>query len=343
MASSKEMAHSESAPDFMHLGRLTQPETLSTDDGGPVATSDSEALPPALQVPPRKTRVPTPLPRVATLANTRVLAGSASNQSLFTVRSVAPSFGFGSASREAAGKVTGQTERLLGAASPGPVHILRPTVGGKHPAQRSPPMWGFSKADRFLYGYGKPEKRPGPESYNASRFALGAHQPDGRKANAPRFSMTGRARPPVDAGLSSPGPAAYLLPNSVGGKQPDARNADPPTWTMKGRDMIHKGCEPEPGREAPGPIYNVPRGIGKQPDDRVRSEPAYTIAGRSRTPVEPGLQSPGAIYNLPSAIERQVDGHKKSAPRPSFSRHSRWAQYEAELKRNSVPGPGAYG
>ena len=294
----------------------------------------------------RRTRVPTPLPRVATLASyssKRSLSGSASQQSLHAVRKSAPSFGFGTGTREQAGMISGQPERLLGASSPGPgAYMLQPSIGGKQAAARSPPVWRFNKADRFLYGYGKPDTKPGPEAYYIPSY-VGGRQPDGSRPNTPMFSIAGRARPPVEAGLNSPGPAAYLLPRSVGGAQAEARKRGAPTWTIKGRDTISKGVEPEPGWESPGAIYDVPRGIGKQPDSAVRSEPVYTIASKARTPVEAGNDAPGPIYHLPTAIERQVDARKSSAPRPTFSRYSRWAAHEAELKRNSVPGPGHYG
>ena len=101
--------------------------------------------------------------------------------------------------------------------------------------------------------------------------------------------------------------------------------------------------EPEPGVGSPGPIYTLPRGLGKQPDARLRTEPMMSIASAERTPIEPGSNSPGPIYSLPSAIDKQIDGHKHSAPRPSFSKHSRWAGLEAEQKKNTVPGPGHYG
>ena len=43
-----------------------------------------------------------------------------------------------------------------------------------------------------------------------------------------------------------------------------------------------------------------------------------------------------------NAIGRQSDSKKTTGPKSVFSRASRFAKYEAELKRNSVPGPGTY-
>ena len=42
------------------------------------------------------------------------------------------------------------------------------------------------------------------------------------------------------------------------------------------------------------------------------------------------------------AVGKQVNSAMREAPAPSFSRASRWASYEKEIKSNSTPGPGAY-
>ena len=96
------------------------------------------------------------------------------------------------------------------------------------------------------------------------------------------------------------------------------------------------------------PPYDIKGGVGQdEPSARFRSEPQWKMGGRARVPVEAGGHSPGPIYNLPTALEKQVVSKSrsegKSAPRVSMGRQSRWASHEEELKRNSVPGPGAYG
>ena len=57
-----------------------------------------------------------------------------------------------------------------------------------------------------------------------------------------------------------------------------------------------------------------------------------------------GKLSPGpfAPYNLVAAVGRQVHSKTASAPGVAFSKASRWATYEKEIKSNSTPGPGAY-
>ena len=57
-----------------------------------------------------------------------------------------------------------------------------------------------------------------------------------------------------------------------------------------------------------------------------------------------GMQSPGpaASYKTVSSMGSQVHSKTRSAPSSVFSRASRWARYEKELKANTTPGPGAY-
>ena len=240
-----------------------------------------------------------------------------------------------------------------GTQSPPPTkYTTLPPIGQKNSVGRlaAPPIWGFAKADRFLYGYGKPEQRPGPGSY-ALPPPIGAKsgsKPDPRCCgfgSATRDDVSKvfaeHARPADFTETSlSPGPAAYHLPTAIGVKQADGSKADPPHWSLGRRPKP----SPPPGSGGmPEAIYSVPRAMGKQPDSRFRNQPAWGIKGRVRPPIDPGLASPGPTYELPQALSRQVSGHKLSAPVPSFTRASRWAAYESEQKRNTVPGPGAYG
>lgn len=148
-------------------------------------------------------------------------------------------------------------------------------------------------------------------------------------------------------GTQSPGPATYLLPNSVGGKQPDGRKPDPPSWLFGGsRENRMPTAEDCMGRDTPGACQSgglLPGGIGKQPDSGHDSAPKWGFASKARTPVEAGLDTPGAKYHLDPALAKQASSKKRSAPRPTFSCHSRWAHLEREKRENSVPGPGYYG
>lgn len=291
-----------------------------------------------------------------------------SKQSLY-VKHQAPAFGFGSATREQAGMVTGQPERLLGKLSPGPaMYSLPASIGGKQPdgRKKDPPTWSMGTAGRFSYGYGKSEQRPAPGHYTLHP-SVGGKQPDGRKQDPPMYGFgTGTreqagmvsGQPERLLGKISPGPAKYLLPPSIGGKQPDGRKKDPPTWSLGARDVMHKGVTPEPGVEAPGPIYKVPAAVGPQPDGRIPNSPRYGLGASTRDTralvflgqeyqvgAAPNTPTPGpaALYYLDPGVGKQARAHKKTSPRVSFSRASRWAGHEAEAKRNTVPGPGHYG
>ena len=222
-----------------------------------------------------------------------------------------------------------------------------PPLGKRRPDKGNAPMWGFGKADRFLYGYGKPEKRPGPEEYSLPT-SFGS-KPHPTSSSLPRFGMaspctreTARkifvAEKHQRADLVckiSPGPARYSLPSNVGGKQPDGRMKDPPVYSLGGRIRDVHAVQ-----RSPGAIYPVPRAIGKQPD--IPSAPTYSMGGPNRMPDAVDI-SPGPIYDPPSAVSKQASSTKHSAPRPSFTKADRWAAHNAELRKNTVPGPGAYG
>ena len=42
-------------------------------------------------------------------------------------------------------------------------------------------------------------------------------------------------------------------------------------------------------------------------------------------------------------VASKIHGQNATSPRMSFSRYSRWADHERELRCNTVPGPGYYG
>ena len=272
-------------------------------------------------------------------------------QSLRMRQKVAPSFGFGTASRAQAGKVM---EPYPGNDSPGPVKYTLPSQLGKQPdgRKKDPPIYSMGKADRFKLT-GKLDPRPdfhevAPIIGNKGNL-IGAAEPRYGFGTASR-EQAGKVMEPYPGG-DSPGP--YIaLPKSIGGKQPDGRKKDPPNWTLKGRDgpgiSIDGPNETTAGRDAPGPKYNAARGIGKIPDSGFRTMPAYTLQSNARPPVEAGGHSPGPIYNLPSSLDKQVASNRRaaaarSAPKATFSKFSRWAHIEKEAKKNTVPGPGAYG
>ena len=270
---------------------------------------------------------------------------SASHQGL-GVRRSAPSYGFGVASRDVANKVFVSQQHTItvkyGTNSPGPVHKLHPSIGGKQPDGRKPdpPVWRFNKADRYLYGYGTPMQKPGPTTYTmrpyepskAATFGVSTRDVARKVFISQQHTLT------IRAGTQSPG-HVYNVKSCVGGKQPDGRIANAPSYSICGKAR----AKDEPGLDTPGAIYHLPRAHGAQPDSTHRSEPSWGMGGKARAKDEPGLDTPGAIYNLPSTLERQPNARIRNAPVPSFSRRSRWAELEREARHNSVPGPGYYG
>ena len=156
-----------------------------------------------------------------------------SKQSL-NVKKRAPAYGFGAATRDQANKVFVSQEHTLiamgGFDSPGPAaYVLPANIGGKQPDARKPdpPVWRFNQADRFLFGYGKPDPRPAPGAYEVQP-SIGVKQPNGKLEDRPAWGFGTATRSHTRKvfvsqdhqktdfhGVDSPGPARYTLPASV--------------------------------------------------------------------------------------------------------------------------------
>ena len=150
---------------------------------------------------------------------------------------------------------------------------------------------------------------PGPAKYNLPN-SVGGKQPDGRKADAASWSISSKARIPVEAGQDTPD--FYNLPAAVG-PQPD-------------------------GKIANAPVY----GFGTS----TREIRARTfISQEHNMGSAPFVPTPGPAgpYKLANSLGNQPSSRKATSPRVSFAKQSRWAAHERELARNTVPGPGAYG
>ena len=48
------------------------------------------------------------------------------------------------------------------------------------------------------------------------------------------------------------------------------------------------------------------------------------------------------MNTLCESVGKQIHSKTATASSAAFSKASRWASYERELKKNSTPGPGAY-
>lgn len=247
------------------------------------------------------------------------------------------------------------------------MYKLPPSVGGKQPDGRKPdpPVWAFGGADRFLYGYGKPDKKPGPDEYTPGEN-VGERQADGRRQTAPVWGFGTSTRDgqrkvfvsqqhtlTVLAGSIGPGPAQYTLPNSVGGRQPV--KADAPMWGF----TTNKRAPVEAGKDTPGPVYHIPPVVGPQPDGRFVNAPLFGFGASTRdvrskvfisneamNGMPPNVPTPGPAapgVHLNPGLGTQANSAFATSPRCRFAKESRWRQHEKELRSNTVPGPGAYG
>ena len=126
---------------------------------------------------------------------------------------------------------------------------------------------------------------------------------------------------------------------------------------MSTKASFAMSAKSEGGQIGPGPSYMLPPAIGPQVDSR-KGMPAFTKFGRaSREDVQKvfidaelsakgkyGHASPGpaAPYKLQAAVGKQVTSKYATRPKTAFAKCDRWAAYEANLRRNNVPGPGSY-
>jgi hypothetical protein len=201
----------------------------------------------------------------------------------------------------------------------------KPAIGGKQPdaARKSPPVWtmGTSTRDQNQKVWISKEitqsllagtQSPGPARYGPV-CSVGGKQPDGAHCDAPSWSLRDRSRPPIEAGLDTPGAGEYKPKRGIGRESDKRESADP----MRSEPAYTFATTTRPpvdaGLDSPGMIYNLPSACGK-----------------------PFVDHGGKYGARPS-------GGKPSAPNPRFSQHSRWHYIERERRENTVPGPGHYG
>ena len=289
----------------------------------------------------------------------------------------APAYGFGAATRAVAQKVFVSQEHTAlataGTQSPGPATYLLPaSVGGKQPDGRKgdPPVWTFGSDKRFRIRKdgAKPDghagNNPGPGHYDRPPASVGP-QVLGRFKSEPLMGFGTAERKHVRKvwisqehmrldmhGMDSPGPAAPYTLASTMGKQVHSTAESPAAWVFGSSSR----AKDDPGRHSPGPNYTLPQSVGPQPDSRKPGAPnpgfgastrdirAQIYIGPAQDKASHGRIGPGpfANYQLVESIGKQVHSKTASAPSVAFSRASRWASYEKEIKANTTPGPGAY-
>lgn len=159
------------------------------------------------------------------------------------------------------------------------------------------------------------------------------------------------------AGLHSPGPAVYMLPNSVGGKQPDGRRIDPPSYGMgkSSRFMTENIATRTPG---PGAYGGLGSSMGPQVGGRYKTQPIAGFGTAERKHVRKvfiskehqktdnyGMDSPGpATIGLPPTTGRQVETKMRTNPSWVFSSSGRDDPFtKMQLKEGAkTPGPANY-
>lgn len=218
-------------------------------------------------------------------------------------RTSAPSFGFGSSSREQAGKVFVSQEHTAlataGKGSPGPGanYQIPASIGGSQPdgRRKNPPSWSMGKNQRFT---------PKEE----------AKAPDGRRGN-------------------NPGPGHYTKPPPAVGPQTLARFKSSPMvgFGTAGRKEVRKVWISQEhqrtdmhGMGSPGPAapYQLGSTCGKMVNSDMKNPPAW-VFGSAKHAADRIAIGPGPAYSLPQSVGPQVDSRYPGAPTPGFGASTR--------------------
>ena len=266
--------------------------------------------------------------------------------------------------------------RQFGQASPGPAvgYKLPQSIGTKQPDGRraDPPQWAFSRALRFPVSHFAND--PAPNKYTLpSSISGGKPQVLSRVRSEPSFGFGTCNREVVRKvfisdrhqrqdmfGRQSPGPAAPYEVQSAGGvskPQTLSRMESASSFSMSTKASFAMSAKSDGGQIGPGPAYMLPAAVGPQVDSR-KSMPAFTKFGRAgreemqKVFIDPELSTrdrygrgspgPAAPYQLQAAVGKQVTSKYSTRPKTAFAKSDRWAAYDANLRRNNVPGPGSY-
>jgi len=280
-------------------------------------------------------------------------------------RHSAPSFGFGSGTRDGQEKVFVSQEhsKLVGNPhSPGPaVYSLTPAVGDQ-PDGRNPtaPKWVFGTNERFM-GASK-DGYPGPGSYDFQR-SVGA-QVSSKNTSQPIYGFGSSTREHLQKtfiteehnkalhGLNSPGPATYLLNGSVG-NQNDSKKASEPTWVFgTGQRFVYDHVKRAAASPGPG-AYAATNAVGTQVASTKPTTPRFGFGTSDRdhqakvfissehAKATGGKDAPGPGQYPIHAMTGQTlqDSRQYTASSWGFGTSERFAKGN---KHTSTPGPGEY-
>ena len=179
---------------------------------------------------------------------------------------------------------------------------------------------------------------PGPGAGYRLHPAVGGAQPDGRRANAPRYSMTTAERFPGQKKVDiSPGPGAHAVQSTAMGRQVTGAFKSEPRigFGTAGREHVRKVFISQEhqktdlhGMDSPGPAapYSLPTTLGKQSQGSIKSPPTWVFSSADRKdPIEvmqltKSAREPGpGTYAIKTSVGgQQVDSKIASQPMPSF-------------------------
>ena len=271
-------------------------------------------------------------------------------------RRSAPSFGFGSSTRNQAGKVFISREHAKLATSgfsPGPsAYTLRAAVGTQNDGRkRSSPQWVFGSSDRFMQGK-KGIQDPGV--LHSPLCATHLHQAPSAAHHFPltRFFFA----------CCVSGPGAYDVKPGLGVQVSSQTHTEPLFgFGTAGREHVAKVYLSEEhnkslhGCDSPGPsMYTLNAAVGTQQLSKKSNQPKWVFASSNRFQydhVKRATTSPGpGAYTLNAAVGNQVLSTMHSAATPGFGASTRdqmgkiyiSPEHEKAQTGNNSPGPCNY-
>ena len=287
-------------------------------------------------------------------------------------RRSAPSFGFGSSTRNQAAKVFLSQEHAklsTPSFSPGPsAYTLRASVGSQADGRKaSSPQWVFGSSDRFIQASRKEVQNPGPGSYDMPQ-GVGT-QVSSSKQTQPMFGFGSAEREHVEKvfvsedhnkslfGIESPGPMMYTLQSAVG-KQDLSRKANQPSWVFASSERFRYD-HVKRAATSPGPgAYTLGQSVGPQVASTKHSAPLpgfgtsnrehmgklYISSEHVRLPLPlacPRHSPPCTCWRVPSGGKMHAHALRSTSDSPS-SRPFSWRLQEKSLSGNNSPGPCNY-
>lgn len=214
----------------------------------------------------------------------------------------APSFGFGSGTREHQAKVFISHEHsvLAGTSdSPGPIYERNAAIGSQPEGlMASAPEWGFGSDQRWGRENRSTRDNPAPGHYG-TQGAIGL-QPESKKSTLPRYGFGSSTRDGMERvfvtqehnkilfGKESPGPSTYMLHPALGnqllshaptGFQRTIKNGTQPSWVFGKSDRL--GASQSSWTPGPG-TYKIQSAVASQVSSTKPSRPSFGFGTSNR-------------------------------------------------------------